>query len=84
MHNVERTRLSELLPISFTLMALTNLCVITYNLHILKVDELLRVCNHVWYGSPYRKVSIAFIVDKLLHGSKYHPEGGCLKRENDL
>lgn len=48
------------------------------HLHILKVDELLRVCDHVWDGSPDRKVSIAFVENKLLHSSQHYPERDSL------
>lgn len=43
-------------------------------LHILQVDELLRVSDQVWDGAPHGKVSASFIEDKLLHSSQHHPE----------
>lgn len=52
---------------------LTN-TIINSHLHILKFNKLLRICNHIWDGSPERKTSVAFTVNKLLHGLQNHPE----------
>lgn len=50
-------------------------------LHILKAYEFLRVSNQVWDSSSYRKVSIAFVENKLLHSSQHHPERWALNMD---
>lgn len=50
-------------------------------LHILKAYELLRVSHQVWDSPPYRKVSIAFVENKLLHSSQHHPERRALNMD---
>lgn len=54
------------------------------HLHVLKIDELLRVCDHVGDGSSHRKASIAFAASKLLHSSQHHPEGWRLQKCKQL
>lgn len=55
-------------------MDLLLFCLYISHLHILKADELLRVRYHIWDCSPNRKVSVAFIANKLLHSLQHHPE----------